>query len=112
TKEKVVIFGNANNMGRELLKEKNGYIKTTEKIAEQYAKKGGLAVISYINKKSLHGHVATYSVGKNIKKGEVTNIGGKDYTGYVSLNKVVSKNKEKYFFIYIPGYYIMNNIYK
>lgn len=39
TKEKVHISENTNNMmGHELLKEKNGYIKTTERIAEQYAK--------------------------------------------------------------------------
>ncbi|NLI37597.1 MAG: hypothetical protein GX416_13945, partial [Bacteroidales bacterium] len=105
TKEKVVIFGNANNMGRELLKEKNGYIKTTEKIAEQYAKKGGLAVISYVNSKG-HGHIATFSVGKNITKGVISNIGPEKYIGFVSINNTISKNKHRDYFIFSVNYYV------
>lgn len=46
-----------------------------------------------------HGHILTYSVGENIAKGKVANIGSKKYTGFTSLNGAINKVKPKSFFI-------------
>jgi hypothetical protein len=46
--------------------------------AEAFATKGGLALVGYNNTSQAphnHGHVATFSVGNNISKGKVANIG-------------------------------------
>ena len=104
TKENAVVTGNANTMVTKLDAETNpNYEKVDQTKAEAHAKNGGLAVIGWSNPKGGHGHILTYSVGANIKKGVVANIGPKKYSGFVSLNGAISKTKPKSFYIYTPG---------
>lgn len=99
-----VVSGNANSMIISLNKEQNkSYQKVDQKKAEENAENGGLSVIGYFNSNPKeHGHVLTYSVGDNIEKGKVANIGPKKYTGFISLNGSISKNKTKSYYIYVP----------
>ena len=59
--------------------------------AKSNAQAGGLSIIGYKSDKG-SGHILTFSVGDNIKKGETQNIGPKPYSGFVSLNTAISKS--------------------
>jgi hypothetical protein len=59
-----------------------------------------LAIVWYPNpNKGGSGHLATFSVGTNVSKGKLANIGPKNYTGFKSLNESISKDKPKVFYI-------------
>ena len=104
TKANAVVTGNANTMVTKLNTETNpNYQKVDQAKAEAHAKNGGLAVIGWKNPKGGHGHILTYSVGSNTKKGAVANIGPQKYSGFVSLNGAIAKPKPKTFYIYTPG---------
>jgi hypothetical protein len=99
----VIVSGNANTMTNSLNAGTNSSYKSVDQAtAENHAKNGGLSVVGYINPNGGSGHVLTYSVGSNIEKGKVANIGPKAYTGFISLNGAIAKTKEKSFFIYNP----------
>ena len=92
------IPGLANDMMTTFEKGKNTNFKQVdEKTAETNASKGGLSIAGV--KEGEHGHVLTYSVGGNIQKGKVANIGPKKYTGFTSLNGAINKTKPREFFI-------------
>ncbi|NLI37605.1 MAG: hypothetical protein GX416_13985, partial [Bacteroidales bacterium] len=97
----IQIRGKANDMNKILLSDKNIYYSSVSaKEAFAYANKGGLAIVTYTNPDpNRSGHIATLGVGKN--KNTVANIGPKMYTGFVPLNKAISKNKPKVFFIFL-----------
>jgi RHS repeat-associated protein len=99
---KAIVKGNANSMITTLENGLNlNYKKVDQITAEKNAESGNLVIIGWKNP-SGHGHVLTYSVGENISKGKVANIGPKKYTGFVSLNSAINKTKEKVYFVYIP----------
>lgn len=102
--QEAVVKGNANTMVSTLEKGTNSsYKKVDQTTAENNAKNGNLVVIGWKNPSGGHGHVLTYSVGENISKGKVANIGPKKYTGFVSLNGAIGKTKEKVYYIYVPS---------
>jgi RHS repeat-associated protein len=102
TDPSIVIKGRANNMADELIMGENyTYVLVSEKEAIANAKKGGLSLVVYRNPNNKRsGHIATYSVGDNISKGQIANIGPKIYSGFVPLNKAISSKKKKNFFIF------------
>jgi len=98
----ILIKGNANDMAETLNSGENtNYVSASQQEAKQNAESGGLSIVTYENKSGGHGHILTYSVGENAEKGEVANIGPKQYTGFTSLNGSISKAKEKSYFIFI-----------
>jgi len=99
----VVITGNANTMTDKLNGTTPSYFKVDQNAAKQNAKNGGVSVIAYKNPTGGHGHILTYSVGTNIKKGETANVGLKSTTGFNSVNATISKTKPK-------SYYIMTHV--
>jgi RHS repeat-associated protein len=65
--------GMANTMVNTL--EKSSLFQAVDlKTAQETAKKGGLSLLGYDNPGG-HGHIASFSVGDNLNKGEVANIG-------------------------------------
>ncbi len=99
----IVIGGSANGMASSLISGNNSnYLKVDKVTAEKNAKNGGLSIVTYSNPTG-HGHIATFSVGENTKKGEVANIGPLQYTGYVKLNQAISKDKDKNYYILLPN---------
>jgi RHS repeat-associated protein len=78
------------------------YKSVTESEAIKHAANGGLAAVGY-NPATGAGHLATYSVGENIEKGQVANIGPKAYTGFVNINSAISSKKTKTYYIYTGG---------
>lgn len=92
-------------MANILSNDKNSnYLSVSESEASNNAQNGGLSIVSYKNPNpSKSGHVATYSVGINILQGKIANIGPSSYTGFVSLNSAISKNKPKEYFILLPN---------
>ena len=56
------------------LTNSNAFTKTDLAGAVANAENGGLSLLGYSNPNG-HGHVATFSVGDNLAKGEVANIG-------------------------------------
>jgi len=104
--ESIKVDGLANEM---LDKMESGKIKNIIPVdysgAKINAKQGGLSIAGYRPIKGT-GHILTFSVGANISKGEVQNIGPKKYSGFVSLNNSISKNKPKVYYIFAPN--IMN----
>jgi len=102
----IVVTGNANTMADKLYNgESPGYSKVDRETAKSFAEGGGLAVVMYKSEKG-HGHAMTFSIGDNIDKGEVANIGPKKYSGFVPENKAVAPNKTKTYFIYFPTYIV------
>lgn len=96
----VLVTGDASTMTHTLENGKNpNYKQVTEQEAADNAKKGGLSVVGHVD--APHGHVLTYSVGENITKGAVANIGQKKFTGYKSLNWSIAKSRPKSFYILI-----------
>ena len=93
----ILVTGTANNMIPDLGKNES-FKSVDQKTADDNAKNGGLSIVGYRNPKG-HGHVLTYSVGDNINKGKVANIGTRKYTGFTSLNGSISKDKPKSYFI-------------
>ncbi len=90
--------GDANTMmGKYGFADNSLFKKVDYKTAKENAKKGGLSIGGLIE--SGHGHVLTFSVGENIKKGEVANLGGKKWSGFVSLNTAIDKTKTKTYYI-------------
>ena|GEM_PF-2373492 len=100
-----LVTGKANAMIDQMLSGNNpNYISVSQEEAEAYAAKGGLAIVGYRNPNNQSsGHVATFSVGDNIRLGLIANIGTAAYTGFKPLNYTIAKSKPKNFFIYIPG---------
>ncbi|MBN8707309.1 MAG: RHS repeat-associated core domain-containing protein [Bacteroidetes bacterium] len=86
----VVVNGNANEMARNLAKNSN-YTPVDMATAESAAQKGSLTIVAFENTqkdqngKIKPGHVATLSVGSNLKKGVLANIGVKGSTGFVPI---------------------------
>ena len=77
--------GRANDISQDLADNKYPAYKTaTQAEAEKAAGEGTLAIAAYKNP-SGSGHVATLSVGTNIQKGTLANIGVKGSTGFVPL---------------------------
>lgn len=92
------IKGSANEMIGTLKNGGNGnYSIADYKEALNNAQNGGISLAGVTE--AGHGHVVTFSVGDNIQKGEVSNIGPKKYTGFVPLNGAISKSKPKSYFI-------------
>ncbi len=93
--ESLKVTGRANTM---LDKMASGEVKSlvpaSLETARANAKQGGLSIVGFRPVKGT-GHVATFSTGTNIKKGEIQNIGPKKYSGFVSLNSAISKKKTK-----------------
>ena len=77
------------------------YVSVSKTQAIKYGK-NGLAIVAYKNSNGGHGHVATFSAGKN--EGEVANIGPKKYTGFKNVNQVINSNKSKTYYIFIRGH--------
>jgi hypothetical protein len=99
----IEISGNANGMAASLKTESNtNYLKVDYQAAEQNAQNGGLSIVTYSNPQG-SGHVATFSVGENINKGAIANIGPAKYTGFVSLNQAIAKDKTKNYYIFLPN---------
>ena len=97
----VLVKGRANDMVASLINGDNPfYEECTYAEAKKYAENGGLAIVGYKNPTGGSGHVATFSVGDNVTKGEIANIGTTQYTGFVSLNEAINKKKEKHYFRY------------
>jgi hypothetical protein len=78
----VLITGMANEMQNKFSKSQ-AYSEVDYSTAKAYAENGGLSIHSYYNKNG-HGHVGTFSVGQNIAKGEVANIGA--HNGFMNLH--------------------------
>ncbi len=90
--------GMANDMmGEKGFKDNPSFKSVDYKTAKENAQNGGLSIAGV--KESPNGHVLTFSVGKNIEKGEVANIGPKAYSGFKSLNQSINKDKPKLFYI-------------
>ena len=100
----IIISGNANKMASTLAKGDNPmYQSVSYERAKEYAENGGLALVAYSNPKG-HGHIATFSVGDNIKGTQnIVNIGPKKYTGFTTINGAIGKNKEKKYYILIEN---------
>jgi hypothetical protein len=97
----VDVKGSANDMNKQLNNGENPHFeKVDQKTAEKNAANGGLSMAGTVEKKN--GHILTYSVGDNIKKGKVANIGPKKYSGFTSLNGAISKAKPKSYWILKP----------
>jgi RHS repeat-associated protein len=97
----IVVKGKANQMADDIAQNPN-YTPVSEAEAEKNAQNGGLSIVTYENPNPKHsGHIATYSVGDNLDKGKIANIGPADFTGFVSLNRAISPKKPK-------NYYILN----
>ena len=95
---KVVEKGMANDMMGDKGFKDNPLFKSVDyKAAKENAQNGGLSIAGV--KESPNGHLLTFSVGANIKKGEVANIGPKAYSGFKSLDQAINKDKPKLFFI-------------
>jgi hypothetical protein len=96
----ILLLGNANNM----IDQMNGlaayYFKVAQNTAKQNAINGGVSIIGFRAPNDAdHGHILTYSVGENIKKGETANVGNTSTTGFNSVNTTVSKTRPKTFYI-------------
>jgi len=76
------------------------YKSATYAEAAQNAANGGLSVVG---KPNGIGHLATFSVGSNIKKGEIANIGTATGTGFKGLNWVIRSTDTKTYYIYTGG---------
>lgn len=92
------------NPKRDASKEKNypSYKQATYEEAGKNAKNGGLSVVGF-NPSSGQGHVATFSVGSNISKGEIANIGKTKSTGFIGLNWAIRAADTKTYYIYTGG---------
>jgi RHS repeat-associated protein len=94
----VNVTGDAGTMIKKFESGENKHIeKVDQKTAEANATNGGLSIAG--TREEGHSHVLSYSVGENIGKGKVANIGPKQFTGFKSLNESISKLKTKEFFI-------------
>jgi hypothetical protein len=90
--------GLANDMlGKKGFADNPNFSPADYKTAKANAENGGLSIAGVTE--TGHGHVVTFSVGENIKKGEVSNIGPAKYTGFKPLNGAINKNKPKTYFI-------------
>ncbi|MDE3182810.1 MAG: hypothetical protein KGM16_05270 [Bacteroidota bacterium] len=98
----LVITGNANTMVTTLNSGTNSnYVQVDQSTAKQNAINGGLSIIGYNNPSGGHGHILTYSVGDNIKKGATANVGLKSTMGFNSVNATISKTKPKTYYIMV-----------
>jgi RHS repeat-associated protein len=104
-KTSIVVNGRANDMAKTLSSGKNeNYLKVNESEAAKNAQNGGLSLVTYMNPDpNKSGHIATFSVGANLVDGKIANIGTAQYTGFVSLNGAINKNKPKEYFILLPN---------
>jgi RHS repeat-associated protein len=94
----IKVNGMANDMLNQLSSCKNpNFAKADEQTAEENAANGGLSIGG--TQENPHGHILTFSVGENIKKGKVANIGPKKYSGFTSVNGAISKYKPRSFFV-------------
>jgi len=104
-KTSTVVNGRANDMAKTLSSGKNeNYLKVNESDATKNAQTGGLSLVTYMNPNpNKSGHIATFSVGTNLVDGKIANIGTAQYTGFVSLNGAINKNKSKEYFILLTN---------
>jgi len=93
-----LVTGNANSMCEKMENSAN-FVPVSKSQAIKYGK-NGLAIVAYKNPNG-HGHVATFSAGNN--EGEVANIGPKDYTGFRTVDQVISSKKTKTYYIFTTG---------
>jgi len=105
SKTSIVVNGRANDMAKTLSSGKNeNYLKVNESEATKNAQTGGLSLVTYMNPNpNKSGHIATFSVGTNLVDGKIANIGTAQYTGFVSLNGAINKNKSKEYFILLTN---------
>ncbi|WP_321439182.1 DUF6443 domain-containing protein [uncultured Bacteroides sp.] len=100
----IIITGLANEMDQKLKKGNINFLEVDEATARINAVYGGISLITYFNPIPRHsGHILTFSVGQNRKKGDVANIGPSKFTGFVPLNRAISKQRKKSYFIYVPN---------
>jgi hypothetical protein len=93
-------MANANSCADALASGKLNYKSVNKETATSEAKNGNLVVLAYKNP-SGSGHLATLSVGENISKGFVANVGPKAYTGFVELNAAYSGDKQSSIIYYV-----------
>ena len=101
--------GMANDMAKKLDREAStsygGFKDVGIYTAKKTAEAGGLVILAYKNPNG-HGHVATLSVGNNLEKGEVANIGASNgFKAIESTSKtsgVFSKKTIGYVKYYVP----------
>ena len=83
----LVTPGRANEIAKNLNDNKfTAYMPVTQAEAQTAASLGKLAIAAYQNPSGGSGHVVTFSIGDNIKKGTLANIGVKSSTGFVPVN--------------------------
>ncbi len=108
-KEGVTVTGKANDMAGSLATSKS-YKSVDQTTAEKSASNGNLVVAAYKNNEKdaqgnlKSGHVATLSVGNNIGKGTLANIGIKGSTGFVPITGTrnaafTTKQEVKYYIL-------------
>jgi RHS repeat-associated protein len=108
----IILNGSANEMAVALASGLNTkYTQVSQTQAKQNAENGGVALVTYINPKG-HGHILIFSVGGNINKGETSNIGAKEYTGFTSLNGAISSTKAKSYYNFVPTTISTNVVFK
>ena len=100
----IVIEGMANEMFDDLASGGNKYfIPASQEAAKRYANEGGgLSIIAH-KSPGEHGHILTYSVGGNVQKGEVANIGPAAYHGFNTLNGSIASYRSKSYYIFEPN---------
>lgn len=90
----------ANTAANDLASGNYNFMPVSKERAYSEASNGNLAVLSYDGTSDGNkGHLATLSVGENIKKGEVANIGPSQYTGFVKQNEAISPSKAVIYYI-------------
>ena len=78
-------------------------MKVSIEEAIKNAEDGGLSFYAYFNPevdtngKQKSGHVASFSVGDNIQKGEIANIGSKN--GFMPLNLTINKSRPRTYYV-------------
>lgn len=82
-----LISGLANDMQSKLITS-DSYQQVDYNAALSNAQGGGLSIYSSLG--SRHGHVGTFSIGKNTSKGEVANVGARN--GFMNLYRESNKN--------------------
>jgi RHS repeat-associated protein len=79
----LLVSGNANTMATSMATNAN-YKAVDAATAEKTAQSGGLAILAFKNPVAgRSGHMATFSVGANIKLGQIANVGLSYATGFV-----------------------------
>jgi RHS repeat-associated protein len=97
-------IANANTLADKLA-ESTTYKPVDQETAFSKAESGHPVIMAWKNPTAgRSGHLATLSVGQNIQKGQIANIGPAAYTGFVNLNTAFSKDKQSSIVYYIINY--------